>query len=623
VSTKSNLAAWRNKQRTLSAQNAKQVPTLNIKDRIAALRSAMKKHGIAAYLIPSSDEHADEYLPAFWLRREFMSGFSGSAGDLVVTLKSAALWTDGRYFLQAERQLKNSGIVLMRAGQPDTPMMSAWIAAQVGKNGKAGVDPGVCTMLQFTRLSSMLSELNCTLLPVEPNLVDQIWKEQPQDPGSKITLQSEKFAGESAAAKLKRLRAALKTEGAAAHVIAGLDAIAWLFNLRGTDIECNPFVISYAIIEQKTATFFVDPRKLTPPVKTALAKHARVLPYAEFWSALRALDKRRVSVWIDPAFTSQKIAIVLAKNSKISSKDSPITLMKAAKNAVELKGMRDCHVRDGAAVVKFLFWLSNTIGKTKITEVSAGEKIETLRALDPLYRGASFDTIAGYGPNSAVIHYRAEPKTALTLKKRGLFLLDSGGQYLDGTTDITRTVALSKPTPEQKEMFTRVLKGMIALQLVRFPKGTKDRELDSLARSQIWAGGQDYNHGTGHGVGAYMSVHEGPQRINPFRDGLVPLVPGMVLSDEPGYYKPGAYGIRIENLVYVAPDKEFSKNGRIFYKFENLTFCPIDQTLINRALLTKDELNWLNQYHQQVKKKLSKLLSPTERKWLEKATRKI
>lgn len=596
---------------------------MNIKLRLSALRAAMKKHGITAYIVPSSDEHANEYMPAFWLRREFMSGFSGSSGDLVVTAKSAALWTDGRYFTQAERQLKGSGILLMKMGLPATPSITAWLAKNAGKNAKVGVDPGVCTMLQFSRLSLALADFHCKLISVEPNLVDPIWKDQPKDPAHLITTQPEKFSGESTASKLKRVRTEMKNENCSAHVLAGLDAIAWLFNIRGADIDCNPFVISYAIIEQKTVTFYVDPRKLTPSVKTSIAKHAKIQPYDSFWTALRALDKRKQSIWIDPAFTSQKIANILSKNSRVTGKDSPITLMKAAKNSTELKGMRDCHIRDGAAVVKFLVWLSTSIGKTKITEVSAGDKIDSLRAQDANYRGMSFDTIAGYGPNSAVIHYRAEVKTALTLKKRGMFLLDSGGQYLDGTTDITRTVGLSKPTPEQKEMFTRVLKGMIALQLVRFPKGTKDRELDSLARSQVWAGGQDYNHGTGHGVGAYMSVHEGPQRINPFRDGLTPLIPGMVISNEPGFYKPGDYGIRIENLIYVTEDKQFSKNGKIFYKFENLTYCPIDRSLIDKRLLTKDELNWLNNYHQQVKSKLSKLLSPTERKWLERATKKL
>lgn len=596
---------------------------MTVKDRLTALRALMKKRGISAYLIPSSDEHADEYVPAFWERRAYASGFTGSAGELVVTSGAAALWTDGRYFLQAERQLKGSGIVLMKMGQPDTPTIPQWMAKQVGRKGKVAVDPGVCTMSQFAKLKADLDAFGTVLVPLEPNLVDLIWKDQPADPAKFITLQPEKFAGESTSSKLKRIRTAMSAEHCDAHVLCGLDAIAWTFNLRGQDIDCNPFVISYAIIERNTATLFVDQRKLSSTVKAALGKFARIQPYEKIWDALPTYNRAGKSVWLDPGFTSQRIALALSKGARLLAKESPITLFKSAKNATELKGMRDCHVRDGAAVVKFFYWLETNLGKRKITEVEAGDKVTALRAQDPLFRGPSFDTIAGYGPNAAVVHYRAEQKSCLTLQKKGIFLLDSGGQYQDGTTDITRTIALSKPTPAQKEMFTRVLKGMLALQLVRFPKGTKDRELDSLARAQIWAAGKDYNHGTGHGVGCYMSVHEGPQRINPFRDGLVPLVPGMVISDEPGYYEPGQYGIRIENLVYVAADKPFSKNGRTFYKFENLTLCPIDRNLIDKKLLTAAELMWLNQYHQEVRKKISPLLNSSEKKWLEKATKPI
>ncbi|MBI5059398.1 aminopeptidase P family protein [candidate division KSB1 bacterium] len=596
---------------------------MNIKSRLSALRALMKKHGVQAYVIPSSDEHADEYVPGWWRRREWVSGFTGSAGELVVSLKSAALWTDGRYFLQAERQLHGSGITLMKLGQPGTPKLADWTAAQCGKHGKAGTDPAVCTMSTYARLRSGLDERGCKLISVSPNLIDQLWKDKPLDPASLLQVHPERYAGVSVATKFGQLRAAMKAASATAHVISALDSIAWLLNLRGTDVECNPFFISFLIVREKNATLYVDLRKVTPDARKAMSKLVEIRAYSDAPKGLKELATKHAAVLLDPAATNQSVANQLAKGCAIVEQDSPVVALKAAKNPAELRGMRDCHIRDGAAVARFFSWLDANLGKTKITEISAGEKLESCRAMDSRYRGPSFDTIAGYGPNGAIVHYRAEPATNLTLKRKGLFLLDSGGQYLDGTTDITRTVALSAPTVEQKAAFTCVFKGMLGLLLTKFPAGTNDRYLDIVARSQLWAGGFDYNHGTGHGVGCYLGVHEGPQRFNPFRDTSAVLVPGMIISNEPGYYKAGEYGIRTEFLMYITEDKALSNPERKMLKFEPLTMCPIDTRLIDKSLLTPFETKWLNRYHAAVKKALRPYLNAKERKWLERATKKI
>ena len=596
---------------------------MDTKKRLAALRGAMKRYGLDAYLIPSGDAHMDEYVPRYWRRREWASGFTGSAGELVVTLTKGALWTDGRYFIQAEAQLAGSGISLMRLGEPKTPIIPVWFKSQLRPRAKVGVDPRVISITQYRKLRSDLEDLGMQLVTLEENLVDALWTDAPEDDGGPVEIHSLKYAGESVARKLARVRKAMAANNATAHVISALDCIAWLFNIRGTDVENNPFVIGYAIVTSKKATLYTDRSKIDGDVRKALQRDISIQPYDSFRAALQSLAKSTEKIWLDPVTSNQWIADNLGLKPKLYLHESPIALFKSCKNASELAGMKAAHVRDGVAMVKFLSWLERSIKREQLTEISVADKLAEFREMDPMYRGPSFDTIAGYAGHGAIIHYSATPQTNARLKSSGIFLLDSGGQYLDGTTDITRTICLSKPTAAQKEQYTRVLKGHLALMLTPFPAGTAGRQLDTLARKALWDAGLNYGHGMGHGVGAYLSVHEGPQSISPTRDTGVPLAPGMVCSNEPGYYEPGRYGFRIENLVFVANDNTHSNGKGTFYRFENLTLCPIETKLIDKRLLTTDETKYLNAYHAHVRKVLSPHLETREREWLVRATRPI
>ncbi len=596
---------------------------MQAKQRIAALRGEMKKRGLSAYVVPSSDAHMDEYVPRYWRRREWVSGFTGSAGEVAVTTNKTALWTDGRYFLQAETQLAGSGITLMRQGEAKTPTIAGWLGSQLKSGAKVGVDPKVISIAQFRRVKSDLEHYGLGLVAVEENLVDRLWTDKPEDDGGPVEVHPVKYAGESVAHKLGRVRKAMATAGATAHVITALDSIAWLFNIRGTDVENNPVVIAYAIVTGKSATLFTDRSKIDKNVRAALGKAVSIQPYEKFRDALKKLAKPSERVWLDPVTTNEWVAELLDGKAKFVMLESPITMFKACKNAAELAGIKAAHVRDGVAMVRFLCWLESAVKKHKLTEISVADKLAEFREQDPMHKGPSFDTIAGYAGHGAIIHYSATPQTNARLAARGIFLLDSGGQYLDGTTDITRVICFSKPTRKQKDQYTRVLKGHLAVTLTPFPAGTAGRQIDTLARKSLWDAGLNYGHGTGHGVGAYLSVHEGPQSISPTRDTGVPLAPGMVLSNEPGYYEPGRYGFRIENLVYVTEDKQRSKSKGTFYRFDNLTLCPIETKLIDKRLLTVEEVSYLNSYHAHVRKVLSPHLEARERSWLERATRPI
>ena len=596
---------------------------MDVKQRITALRGEMKKRGLSAYLVPSSDEHLDEYVPRFWRRREWISGFTGSAGDFVVSTNKAALWTDSRYFLQAEAQLGGSGASLMRMGELQTPPISIWLRTQLRPGAKVGVDPHVISIAQYHRLKAELENLDLQLVSVEANLVDAIWKDRPENDGGPIDVHPLKYAGESVTHKLSRLRKAMAASGATAHVISALDCIAWLFNIRGTDIENNPVVIGYAIVTDKKATLFTDVSKADRDVRAAFGKSVSLEFYQSFRSALKKLAVGGGKVWLDPSTASQWITDTLGAKPKLLLQESPIVLYKATKNNAELSGMKAAHVRDGVAMVKFLCWLEYAVKRQKLTEISVADKLAEFREMDPMYRGPSFDTIAGYAGHGAIIHYSATPKTAARLQPKGIFLLDSGGQYLDGTTDITRVVCFSKPTPKQREQYTRVLKGHLAIMLTPFPAGTAGRQIDTLARKPLWDAGLNYGHGTGHGVGAYLSVHEGPQSISPTRDTGVALAPGMVCSNEPGYYETGKYGFRIENLIYVSENGKAPKGKPTFYTFANLTLCPIETKLIEKRLLSSDEIKYLNAYHAQVRKTLAPFLERDEAAWLKKATQQI
>lgn len=594
---------------------------MKTRKKIQALRSKMRKAGVHAYLIPGTDPHQSEYVPACWERRQWASGFSGSAGELLVTLNGAGLWTDGRYFLQAEEQLADSGIELFRAGMPGVPTIEQYVETSLGRRRKLGVDARTVSVRRYQSLDAAAKGSGGELVSLEGNLVDAVWADQPELPAAPIQGLATKFAGESVASKLKRLRVAMAERGASAHIVSMLDAIAWLFNIRGTDVDFNPVTISYAIVTADSATLFIDPSKVSDTLVKSLAKNTKLASYEDFQKALKQLGKRKGSVWLDSATASAWIQQQLGKAHCILDA-SPIGVMKARKNDVELAGMRTAHERDGVAVVRFLAWLDANVAQGSLCEISAAAKLRDYRAEGKHFQGLSFPTISGYGPHGAIIHYSVTEDSNIALKPRGLFLVDSGAQYLDGTTDITRTIALGPLTRAEKDAYTRVLKGHIALATARFPVGATGARLDSFARQHLWQAGLDYNHGTGHGVGAYLNVHEGPQSIS-HRPQQVPLEVGNIQSNEPGYYKPGAFGIRIENLVEVVPSSVSGEAGREFLELATLTVCPIDTRPINTKLLTDDERRWLNRYHRRVKKTLSPALDTTTKRWLSNACRPI
>ena len=593
-----------------------------IKKRMEALRSLMKKNKIKAYLVPSTDPHQSEYLPVMWERRKWLSGFTGSAGDLTITLKKAGLWTDSRYFLQAEQQLQGSGIDLFKIGIPGVPTIPQWLKKELKAEDKVGFDPRLFSYNETQKLKSFLKEWRIKLTPIEKNLIDNIWQDQPPFPKNQIKPHPKKYAGRSIEEKLEMLRQQMKEEKVKAHILTTLDSIAWVFNIRGTDVEFNPVVIAYAIITPKKAMLFTDMEKITRAVRRHLGETVQVYDYDDFRKQLKKLAKSELKVWLDPDSVSYWIVDILKKDCDLFFKESPVTRLKALKNKTEITGAKAAHIRDGVAMVKFLHWLERTVPQGGVTEISASQKLEEFRQELDLYQGPSFETIAGYQEHGAIVHYASTPQTDVELKPRGIFLIDSGGQYLDGTTDITRTIAMGKPTAEQKDRFTRILKGHISLAMTRFPRGTAGNQLDTIARKPLWDINQNYGHGTGHGIGAYLNVHEGPQAISYYRGLGVPLEPGMIISNEPGYYKTGEYGMRVENLIVVVEDKN-GKTTNDFYSFETISFCPIDLNLIDKNLLSARELGWLNSYHKKVKELLSPYLNKDEKEWLTKATRQI
>ncbi len=602
----------------------------DIAERVDALRVRMKEHGVDAYLVGSADEHQNEYVPDCWRRRHYISGFTGSAGDVVVTADEAALWTDGRYHLQAEEQLDLDAYTLFKSGLEDVPEREEWLVETLDDGATVGVDPKLLSMKNAKNLEKTLEDHDLVLKWVRPNLVDSIWAEQPSRPTTPVELQTVAFAGETVEEKLARLREKLDAEGATAHVLTALDAIAWLLNIRGGDIDYNPLNIAYALIADDRCVLAVDPVKLSDEVRGALRERVQFVPYDAFDETLQTAAADGGKFWLDPTTTSQWIRDLLtnAGADKIYEERSPVTDFKARKNETEIEGLKSALVRDGVAMVRFLAWLDRTIHTAaepegELTEQRVAKRLEQFRAQGEHFRGLSFETISAYGPHGAIIHYAVTDESDSALKPEGLYLVDSGGQYLDGTTDITRTVALGEPTDEERAMFTRVLKGHIALATLQFPKGTSGHQIDMIARKPLWEIGENYLHGTGHGVGAYLNVHEGPQRIS-HRGSSDALAPMMILSNEPGYYRSGAYGIRTENLVLVIERDEVESNYGPFYGFETQTLCPIDLRLVEPSLLTEAEHDWLNTYHAAVREAIEPLLQDEEeRKWLRAATRAL
>ena len=585
--------------------------------RLARLRDAMRQHEIAAYLVPSSDPHQSEYVPAHWARREWASGFTGSAGELVVGLDGGGLWTDGRYHLQARQQLRGTGIRLFPVGEKDVPTIERHLAKTLPKGAAVGVDPAVIGMRRARKVAKTLAPAGVALKVIDENLVDTVRGPVPgRRSRARVVPLPTRFAGETSAAKLRRVRRAMREREAHALVVTTLDAIAWLFNVRGSDVVYNPVAIAYAVVTPDEAVLHIDRGKLDAPALAHLRRTARIEPYAAIRRTLRGLARRKAAVWVDPETTSLMCARLL-DGAKPVLAPSPIARMKARKNEVELAGIRAAHRRDGAAMVRFLHWLERAVPAGEVTEMSAAAKLDGLRSDGEHFQGLSFPTIAGYADHGAIIHYTVDEESNVHLRPEGLFLVDSGGHYLDGTTDVTRTVLLGgRPTEAQRDCYTRVLKGHIAIATARFPAGATGARLDTLARAALWQSGRDYAHGTGHGVGAFLNVHEGPQSIS-HRSTTVALEPGNVQSNEPGYYEPGEFGIRIENLVEVVKDEAAAP--RDFLRFETLTLCPIEKRLIEPGLLTADERGWLDAYHERVLETLGLDLDRDDRDWMERA----
>lgn len=577
-----------------------------IQDRVLKLQQLLAEKQLDGYIVPSEDPHQSEYVAPAWKRREFISGFTGSAGLFACTPREAGLWTDGRYFLQAETELAGSGVKLFRQGEAGVPDWKEWLIQQCrGKSQpKVGVNPALFAIGSFRSLEKQLSQAGVELQAEEDDLVDRVWgAARPAPLLTPLRVHEAKFAGRTVSEKLRELRAAMETAGVRSLVVSALDEIAWLFNLRGDDVPYNPVFYAFALIREKTATLYVHPSKVDAKLRKELEGTLEFEPYDAFLSGLGALQSA-APVWLDPTTTSAAIVRRLeAAAVPYNAQTSPLASWKARKNAAELAGMKAAHRRDGVAVLRFFAWLDRALAAgDRLSEISVAVKLEELRAQESSFLGPSFATIAGYGPHGALPHYRATPHSDAPLAKRGLFLLDSGGQYLDGTTDITRTVALGAPSAAEKKVYTTVLKAHLQLARSRFPRGTNGYQLDAIARQPLWEQQLDFRHGTGHGVGAALCVHEGPFSVS-LRRNLVALEPGHCLSNEPGCYLEGAFGVRIENLVTVVALPGDGTFGE-FLGFENLTLCPYDRKLIDCALLSPGEIMQVDAYHQEVGKAL-------------------
>ena len=588
-----------------------------LKKRIISLRTFMKRQGIAAFIIPSTDPHSGEYVPEHWESRKWISGFTGSAGTVVITKDKGGLWTDSRYFLQASEQLQDTGITLFKDRLPDTPTIAEWLGEVLHSGDKVGIDGWVNTVAEVESLRISLASKELQLVSVDDPF-NLLWEDRPPLPQSSPFILPLEYSGMSCSDKLTLVRESLCRNQADGILISALDEIAWTLNLRGNDVHCNPVFISYLFITQTDATLYILPEKLTAEVKAYLTQNQiQTKDYTEIENDL--LQYKGNSIQLSPE-TNYTLYQAASTSASIIKQPSPIRLLKAVKNETEIKGFHQAMVRDGVAMVRFLIWLKENVQSGMETELSVDRKLYELRSGQCLFQGISFDTIAGYQEHGAIVHYEATPETSSTLQAKGLLLLDSGAQYLDGTTDITRTIVLGEVSDEQKTDYTLVLKGFIALSQAEFPQGTCGTQLDVLARQFMWKAGINYGHGTGHGVGHFLNVHEGPHQIR-MNHIPTPLQPGMTITNEPGIYKSGRYGIRTENTMLVVPARE-TEFG-VFYKFEPLTLCPIDKEAIRIDLLTDEEIEWLNSYHQRVYDMLSPMLTSDEQNWLKEATARL
>ena len=591
-----------------------------INQRLASLREVMKREHLAAFIFPSTDAHQSEYVADHWLGRAWISGFNGSAGTAVVTMTSAALWTDSRYFLAAEEQLQGTEFQLMKLKIPGTPSIAEWLGKELAdvSSPEVGLDGWVNSYVSTSRLIADLRREGGITVRTNFDPLKEIWTERPAIPENPIEIQPIEYAGEGVSSKIERIRKALRASHADGMLVSALDDIAWTLNLRGTDVHCNPVFVSYLLIASDKVSLFVDEVKVNAEIRTYLETNGiSIYKYNKVEEGLKEYSE--YNILLDGNETSYYLWKTV-RCQEIVSQTSPIPAMKAVKNEAEITGYRRAMVRDGVAMVKFLKWLVPAVEAGGQTEISIDKKLTSLRAEQDLFRDISFDTIAGYQAHGAIVHYEASPETDVLLKPEGLLLLDSGAQYQDGTTDITRTIALGPVTEEMRHIYTLVLKGHIQLELAKFPNGASGTQLDALARESMWREGLNFLHGTGHGVGSYLNVHEGPHQVR-MEYMPAPLRAGMTLTDEPGLYLAGKFGVRIENTLLIKEymETEFGK----FLQMESLTLCPIDTAPIDVEMLLPEELAWLNAYHAEVYAKLAPYLDKEEQKWLENATKVI
>lgn len=590
-----------------------------INQRLESLREVMRREHLSAFIFPSTDAHQSEYVADHWQGRTWISGFNGSAGTAVVTMKSAALWTDSRYFLAAEEQLKGTEFQLMKLKIEGTPTISEWLAQELqGENAEVGLDGMVNSYHETMGLIADLRKSGGITVRTNLDPLGLIWTDRPAIPANPVEIQPMEFAGESVASKISRIRTALRQRHADGMLISALDDIAWTLNLRGTDVHCVPVFVSYLLISSQQVSLYVDSAKINDEVKAYLTENGISLyPYNKVAEGLKRYSE--YNILLDGDETSYFLWKTV-KCQEIIAGNSPVPAMKAQKNDREIAGFRQAMLRDGVAMVKFLRWLKPAVEAGGQTEISIDRKLTSLRAEQHLFRDISFDTIAGYQAHGAIVHYEATPETDVALKPEGLILIDSGAQYQDGTTDITRTIALGPVTEEMKHVYTLVLKGHIQLELAKFPDGASGTQLDALARECMWREGYNYLHGTGHGVGACLSVHEGPHQIR-MEWKPTPLRAGMTVTDEPGLYLSGKFGVRIENTLLIK-DYQTTEFGK-FLQMESLTLCPIDLTPVDFSMLQPEEIEWLDTYHRDVFEKLSPYLEGEDLEWLREATRPV
>ena len=601
-----------------------------INQRIEDLREVMRREHLAACIFPSTDPHQGEYVPDHWKGREFISGFNGSAGTAVVTLHSAALWTDSRYFIAAADQLEGTEYQLMKLKIEGTPTIAEWLGKECGAGAEVSIDGWCSSANSVKELIADLRQQGGITLRTNLDPLKLIWRNRPVIPEHPVEIYPLKYAGEPTRDKIDRIREALRQHHADGMLMAALDDIAWTLNLRGADVHCNPVFVAYLLISSKDVTLFINQAKLTAEVSEYLRNEdIRVEDYGQVENGLKQYFE--YNILLDPDEVNYRLYEIVRNKGRMNDfpkteiveAESPVKRMKTIKNETEIAGFRSAMLKDGIAMTKFLCWLSGYIGKSEIselTEIGIDQKLTSLRAEQPLYRDISFDTIAGYGSHAAIVHYEATPETDIPLQPKGMLLLDSGAQYLDGTTDITRTIALGPLTDQEKQIYTLVLKGHIQIELCKFPSGASGTQIDILARKDMWREGLNYLHGTGHGVGTYLNVHEGPHQFR-MEWKPAPLVAGMTITDEPGIYLPDRCGARTENTLLIVPYKE-TEFGR-FLQFESLTLCPIDKAPIVREMMLPEEIRWLNDYHQRVFETLSPHLSEEEVVWLREACEAI